>query len=152
MLNGSRDGTGWMLALAAVLAAVIFVYPLSLGIPLLDPDEGLHASIAQEMVERGDWVVPSLLGKPFLDKPIFYFWAEALSLRTFGMNEAAVRLGPAPNNMSMSQGPTAFALRSLRLFAPSFCIARPDSCRPLLSQDTPFPAGRRPTYRPFACL
>ena len=33
-----------------------------LGTPLLDPDEGLHAAIAQEMVERGDWVTPRLLG------------------------------------------------------------------------------------------
>ncbi len=81
----------WMAAVGVVLAAVIFVYPMTLGIPLLDPDEGLHASIAQEMVERGDWVIPHFLAAPFLDKPIFYFWAEALSLRLFGMHEAAVR-------------------------------------------------------------
>ncbi len=81
-----------MAAVAAVLAAVVFCYPLLLDIPLLDPDEGLHASIAQEMVERGDWVVPRFQGEPFLDKPILYFWAEALSLRIFGMHEAAVRL------------------------------------------------------------
>ena len=81
-----------MLALGVVLAGVIFCYPLALDIPLLDPDEGLHASIAQEMVERGDWLTPSLLGKPFLDKPILFFWAQAVSLRLFGMHEAAVRL------------------------------------------------------------
>ncbi len=81
-----------MAAVAAVLAAVVFCYPLLLDIPLLDPDEGLHASIAQEMVERGDWVIPRLQGEPFLDKPILYFWAEAFSLRMFGMHEAAVRL------------------------------------------------------------
>ena len=72
----------------------MFLYPLLLApsIPLLDPDEGLHAAIAQEMVERGDWVVPRLQGKPFLDKPILYFWAEAASLKLFGMSEGAVRL------------------------------------------------------------
>lgn len=83
------------LALLAIgLAAVVFVCPLLLApsIPLLDPDEGLHAAIAQEMVERGDWVVPRLQGKPFLDKPILYFWAEAASLKLFGMSEGAVRL------------------------------------------------------------
>jgi 4-amino-4-deoxy-L-arabinose transferase-like glycosyltransferase len=80
--------------LAAAVAAIMFLFPLALAsrIPLLDPDEGLHARIAQEMVERGDWIVPRLCGKPFLDKPILYFWAEALSLRIFGMSEAAVRL------------------------------------------------------------
>jgi 4-amino-4-deoxy-L-arabinose transferase-like glycosyltransferase len=78
--------------LAASLALLIFLLPLAIKFPLLDPDEGLHASIAQEMVERGDWVVPHFLGKPFLDKPILYFWCQALSLKCFGMNEFAVRL------------------------------------------------------------
>jgi 4-amino-4-deoxy-L-arabinose transferase-like glycosyltransferase len=78
--------------LAALLAIIIFLLPLAIDFPLLDPDEGLHASIAQEMVERGDWVVPHFLGKPFLDKPILYFWCQALSLKCFGMNEFAVRL------------------------------------------------------------
>ena len=43
-----------LLLLAVALAAVIFVCPLLLAskIPLLDPDEGLHASIAQEMAQR----------------------------------------------------------------------------------------------------
>jgi 4-amino-4-deoxy-L-arabinose transferase-like glycosyltransferase len=89
--HGPWRGALW---LAAVLALVVYVYPLLLAarIPLTDPDEGLHASIAQEMVRRGDWVVPRLMGEPFLDKPILYFWAETASLRAFGMSEWAVRL------------------------------------------------------------
>jgi 4-amino-4-deoxy-L-arabinose transferase-like glycosyltransferase len=78
-------------AVAAVLA-VVYVSPLLVSFPLLDPDEGLHATIAQEMVERGDYVTPSFQGKAFFDKPILYFWAQALSLRLLGMTEAAVRL------------------------------------------------------------
>jgi len=78
--------------LAALVLGGIFAYPLLLGIPLLDPDEGLHASIAQEMVEGGDWLVPRLLGHAFWDKPILYFWVQAVSLRWLGMHEAAVRL------------------------------------------------------------
>ncbi len=63
------------LAVTAILLAVImFVFPLAIRFPLLDPDEGLHASIAQEMVERGDWITPRLFGEPFLDKPVLYFW------------------------------------------------------------------------------
>jgi 4-amino-4-deoxy-L-arabinose transferase-like glycosyltransferase len=82
----------WLFTLAAALAAIVFVFPLTVHFPLLDPDEGLHASIAQEMVERGDWLTPHFMGEPFFDKPILYFWCQALSLRLFGMNEAAVRL------------------------------------------------------------
>ena len=77
-----------MLALALVIA------PLAASAPLFDPDEGLHAAIAQEMVQRGDYVTPTFLGEPFLDKPILFFWAEAASLRLFGHNEAAVRIPP----------------------------------------------------------
>jgi 4-amino-4-deoxy-L-arabinose transferase-like glycosyltransferase len=101
--------------LASVLAAVLVLYPLVLApaIPLLDPDEGLHASIAQEMVERGDWIVPRLLGEPFLDKPILYFWAEAASLKIFGMSEAAVRL---PGLLFGLLGAWTTALLAGRLF------------------------------------
>ena len=78
----------------AFLACLGVICPLLVApyIPLTDPDEGLHAAIAQEMVERGDWIVPHLLNQPFLDKPILYFWAIAASLKIFGMSEAAVRL------------------------------------------------------------
>jgi len=75
-----------------LLGLTLFVWPLTLDVPLTDPDEGLHAAIAQEMVERGDWVVPRMLGEPFLDKPVLYFWAQAAALDVFGMREAAVRL------------------------------------------------------------
>ncbi len=78
----------------ALLAGLGVICPLLAApyIPLIDPDEGLHASIAQEMVERGDWIVPRLLGEPYLERPIFYSWAIAASLKLFGMSAAAVRL------------------------------------------------------------
>jgi len=90
--NASGKGLRAGLALAAVLAVLLFGYPLLVAFPLLDPAEGLHAAIAQQMVESGDWITPRFLGKPFLDKPILYFWAQAVSIQHFGMHEAAVRL------------------------------------------------------------
>ena len=78
----------------AVVALALVVAPLLASAPLFDPDEGLHAAIAQEMVQRGDYVTPTFRGEPFLDKPILFFWAEAASLRLFGHNEAAVRIPP----------------------------------------------------------
>lgn len=79
----------WRLALGV---AVAYLLALVLPLPLFDPDEGLHAAIAREMVERGDWVTPRLLGVAFLDKPILYFWALATSVAAFGANEFAIRL------------------------------------------------------------
>ncbi len=77
-------------ALAFVLAA--YVLPLVIPVPLMEDDEGLHAAIAIEMVEGGDWTVPRLLGQPFLDKPALYFWMQAASIAAFGASEFAVRL------------------------------------------------------------
>ena len=75
-----------------LVAITLCVLPLIVSVPLLDPDEGLHAAIAQEMVLRHDYLTPTFLGEPFLDKPVLFFWAEAFSIRALGMHESAVRL------------------------------------------------------------
>ena len=74
------------------IAALLYLAPLLLNAPLTDPDEGLHAAISQEMVERGDLIVPRFVGRAFFDKPILFFWAQAASMRLFGMSTAAARL------------------------------------------------------------
>lgn len=82
-----------LLVPAAVLIAIlVYLCPLGFGIPLVDPSEGFHALVAQEMVERGDWITPRSQGEAFLDKPVLFTWTQALSIKLFGMNEAAVRL------------------------------------------------------------
>ena len=78
----------------AAVAFALLLTPLVASAPLFDPDEGLHAAIAQEMLRRGDYVTPTFLGEPFLDKPILFFWAEAASLRVLGEHETAVRVPP----------------------------------------------------------
>jgi 4-amino-4-deoxy-L-arabinose transferase-like glycosyltransferase len=103
----------WIAVSALICGGLIYVYPLALQTPLLDRDEGFHAAISQEMVENGDYLVPRFLGKPFLDKPILYFEAQALSLRCFGMNEAAVRL---PGLMFALLGAVTTSLLAWRLF------------------------------------
>jgi len=79
-------------ALVVVFATVLYLGPLFLDAPLTDPDEGLHAVIAQEMHDRGDFLVPRLLGRAFLDKPILFFWTQLASISAFGMSTAAARL------------------------------------------------------------
>ena len=87
-----RNGLARAAAAAIVLTVVFYLWPLTLDAPVIDPDEGLHAAIAQEMLDRGDAVMPRFLGEPFLDKPILYFWALMASLRALGASELAVRL------------------------------------------------------------
>jgi len=97
----------------AAVACLMNGLVLLLDVPLVDPSEGLHATIAQEMVERGDWITPRLFGEPFRDKPILYFWAEALALATFGMRVAAFRL---PGVLLAILGAAATGLLARRLF------------------------------------
>jgi len=82
----------WDLGFGISIAALLYLAPLLLNAPLTDPDEGLHAAISQEMVERGDLIVPRFVGRAFLDKPILFFWAQAASMRLFGMTTASARL------------------------------------------------------------
>jgi 4-amino-4-deoxy-L-arabinose transferase-like glycosyltransferase len=62
---------------------------------LIGPDEPRYAWIARDMAESGDWVTPRLYGKPWFEKPIFYYWSAALCFKLFGVNEASARLPSA---------------------------------------------------------
>jgi len=81
--------------LALLMALSLPFLFLKLGMPLLDPDEGLYASIAQEMLQRDDWVIPHINGLPYLEKPPLYFWLTAVTFWLVGPTEWAVRLWSA---------------------------------------------------------
>jgi len=80
-------------ALVAFLPAFL-LYPV-MGFMLLEPDEGRYAQIPKEMLDRGEWVVPTLQSEPYLDKPPLMYWLVKLSYQTFGVNESSARLVPA---------------------------------------------------------
>src|SRR5262249_28825738 len=80
--------------LVVLLLPAALLYP-TLGFHLLEPDEGRYAQIPKEMLLRGEWVVPTLQGEPYLDKPPLMYWLVALSYRVFGVSPEAARLMPA---------------------------------------------------------
>src|SRR5437764_14581429 len=81
-----------LLILLVLPAAML--YPAR-GFLLLEPDEGRYAQIPKEMLHNGSWVVPTLQGEPYLDKPPLMYWLVALSYRVFGVTPEAARLVPA---------------------------------------------------------
>jgi 4-amino-4-deoxy-L-arabinose transferase-like glycosyltransferase len=73
----------------------IFVYLFRLTAPFVGPDEARYAEVAREMLQRGDWVTPTLGGFNWFEKPALLYWFEIVSYHIFGINEFAARLGPA---------------------------------------------------------
>jgi 4-amino-4-deoxy-L-arabinose transferase-like glycosyltransferase len=80
--------------LVVLLLPAALLYP-SRGFHLLEPDEGRYAQIPKEMLLGGEWVVPTLQGEPYLDKPPLMYWLVAGSYSLFGVSEASARLVPA---------------------------------------------------------
>lgn len=92
-VTASRKAT-WLAGALLALAAGLVLFP-NRSYPLVDPDESRYAEISREMLESGDWVVPTRLGKPYLDKPPLLYWLTAASYRVFGVSETSARLVPA---------------------------------------------------------
>ena len=88
----TRVGLSSLLAVLILPAAIL--YP-TLGFHLLEPDEGRYAQIPKEMLANDSWVVPTLQGEPYLDKPPLMYWLVAMSYRVFGVSPEAARLVPA---------------------------------------------------------
>ena len=65
---------------------------LNAYVPLMDKTEARYAEIARIMEETNNWITPQIdYGVPFWAKPPLSTWLSALSIKTFGVNEFAVR-------------------------------------------------------------
>ncbi|HIB54717.1 MAG TPA: glycosyltransferase family 39 protein [Nitrospirales bacterium] len=76
------------------LCGVLFFSALG-ALNLTDNDEGSNAGAPREMLERGDWVSPTLNGEPRFAKPVFTYWLIGASYLVFGVNEFAARFPSA---------------------------------------------------------
>jgi hypothetical protein len=65
------------------------------ALPLIDPDEGRYAEIPREMLERWDFITPTLNYVHYFEKPPLLYWLNAASMKVFGLNEFAARLPSA---------------------------------------------------------
>ena len=98
--------------LLMVVCAVPFLLLLG-NLPLIDPDEGRYAEIPREMLERGDFITPTLNYVKYFEKPPLLYWLNAASLKLFGLNEFAARL---PSAMSGLATVLVTYIIALRLF------------------------------------
>lgn len=62
---------------------------------LTGPDEPRYAEVAKEMLQSHDFITPRLLGQPWFEKPVLYYWLAASAYSLWGVNETAARLPSA---------------------------------------------------------
>lgn len=80
--------------LLAGFCAFLFFYGLA-QFGLIGADEPRYAQVAREMLQRHDWVTPTLGGQPWLEKPPLYYWQAMIVYRVFGVSDWAARLPSA---------------------------------------------------------
>src|SRR5262249_18944139 len=132
----TRRGLGTALLFLAVLAGAL-LYP-RLSYPLFEPDEGRRAEVGREMFASGDWLLPTLNGEPYYDKPPLFHWLLALTFHAFGARAAPPR--PVPRHNGPADHPRHLSARPPAPGHPARLPRRPDTD----------PYGRLPDRGPSA--
>ena len=126
-----------------IVAAACTIFLPNLGrTGLWDMDEPIYASVAREMFQSGDWVVPLFNGQVFLEKPPLMFWTMMAGFELFGVNELGARFFSAV--MGMGTALVAFHLGRILFSARVGFWAGLITARPSFS---PFPPGPPPSIR-----
>jgi 4-amino-4-deoxy-L-arabinose transferase-like glycosyltransferase len=108
--TNSRNRTDLLLLVA--FCGFLFFYGLG-AFGLLGADEPRYAQIAREMLNRSDWVTPTLGGKPWLEKPVLYYWQAMVAFRIAGVTDQVARL-PGAFDAAMLVAAIYFFLRRFR--------------------------------------
>jgi 4-amino-4-deoxy-L-arabinose transferase-like glycosyltransferase len=87
-------GQGGWLGFGIVMLMASLLFFCRLRTPLLEPEEARYAEIPRQMLLHGDWLVPTLNGQPYLDKPPLMYWLVMSAYSAFGVNDWAARLIP----------------------------------------------------------
>src|ERR1041385_8021351 len=91
--------------LALVVGVCCFFFFFGLGaFGLTGADEPRYAQIAREMLARHDWIVPTLNGAPWLEKPALLYWKMMNSYSIFGVSDWAARVPAAFHAMALVLG------------------------------------------------
>ena len=86
-----RD-SGRTLLIVSLLLLLFAVWVDPPGSWLAEPDEPRYAEIPREMLATGDFVVPTLNGVPYFEKPPLLYWANAGAMAVFGNTNFGARL------------------------------------------------------------
>jgi 4-amino-4-deoxy-L-arabinose transferase-like glycosyltransferase len=103
--------------LMLVLGVCFFFFFFGLGaFGLTGADEPRYSQIAREMLARHDWIVPTLNGAPWLEKPVLLYWKMMSSYSIFGVSDWAARIPAALHATALVFG-IFFFMRRFRFAA-----------------------------------
>jgi len=88
----ARTRTDFLLLVG--FCAFLFFYGLG-AFGLIGADEPRYAQVAREMLERREWITPTLGGHPWLEKPPLYYWQAMFTYSIFGVSDITARLPSA---------------------------------------------------------
>ena len=78
---------------------------------LLDDVDSIYIQVAREMLQRHDFVTPTIDGIRFFDKPPLMYWMAAGSMHLFGVHDWAARLPLALGVLALLLAVYALGLR-----------------------------------------
>ncbi|MBI3590381.1 MAG: glycosyltransferase family 39 protein [Candidatus Melainabacteria bacterium] len=108
----SFENSSFFKILFVLLFLFVLLYFFKLGsVGLIDVDEPRYAEAGREILESGNWIVPYFNYVVRFDKPILFYWLEAISMKVFGVNEFAARL-PSVISALMCAGFIYYLLRT----------------------------------------
>lgn len=81
----------FQLFLILLTALLIFSFGVA-SVPIASVDEGRFTQASLNMLTTGDWFIPQVDGILRLEKPILFYWEQAVSFLIFGTTEFAARL------------------------------------------------------------
>ena len=89
--NDADVGRPWTAAILIALIIMGVYLFMATRTTLWDRDEPYYAQVAVEMVNSGDYLVPTFNGQPWLQKPVLLYWLMSLPIMVFGPTEFACR-------------------------------------------------------------
>jgi hypothetical protein len=112
MKQGTSPQKRTDILLLVAFCGFLFFYGLG-AFGLVGADEPRYAQVAREMLERSDWITPTLHGKAWLEKPPLYYWEAMLAFRVAGVSDWAARL-PGAIDAGLLMAAVYFFLRRFR--------------------------------------
>ena len=86
---------------------------------LLDDVDSIYIQIAREMLQRHDFITPTIDGIRFFDKPPLMYWMAAGSMKVFGVHDWAARLPLAIGVLVLLLAVYALGIRLFNTVSPA---------------------------------